>query len=287
MDKNYVFQHYLVAYLDLLGQHDSLRRMSDTPGNKSEEDVFFSIVKESLGKVLYMRKKFSEYFNGVNNSELDLSRFPPEHHESIKAASKNECAIYGLSDATVITVPLSTDYEWCKTMSGVQATFLGICALAIDTFAKGIVFRGGLDIGIASLLDKNEIYGSAFVRAYDLEHEFAEYPRIIIGSKLLQIIDDLCKNNPQSDFGNVAKKKAERCKKMIIQDTDGRQMLDFLGTETKNTFKKSISADHVSDGNDFVFGEYKKFHKMGNEKLASRYYRLLQYYLARKKIWDL
>jgi hypothetical protein len=173
-------------------------------------------------------------------------------------------------------------------MNSVELTIRAICGLAIGAFAAGMFFRAGLDVGIATHLEEtNEIYGSALAKAYHLETEIAEYPRFVVGDGMLDFIETVKNQSPERPFGRVAKFVASGCRRMIVQDTDGRQMLDFLGTEVKSTLEAISSAKLVSHGHHLVHDEYEKFRTSGQEKLASRYFRLLQYYLARKKVWGL
>jgi hypothetical protein len=323
-----VFQHYLVAYLDLLGLRDSLRKWpSEIPTTPAEKVAFCEIARNDLGKLLKMRKAFTDFFNGAKSRIPDLSPYPSEYHEIIRAARQVECNMYYLSDAIVITVPLDDESEYCKAINGVEFTFLAVCGLAVYAFEHGFPFRGGLDIGIANLIDVsgcpiitcdagvspaqaagttepenfkdilgqtiNEVFGSAFMRAYDLEDYCAEYPRFIIGNELFKYIEfvskqDPSKKDPQTiSLRSYAKQIAAGCRSMIVQDTDGRQMLDFLGTKVKELLGASLSCKSVEKALDFVQGEYRKFHNAGNEKLAPRYFRLLQYFLSRKKMWGL
>ncbi len=165
--------------------------------------------------------------------------------------------------------------------------FSAISGMAILAFGRGTAFRGGIDVGIAALLDGNEVYGPVLVRAYRLENEAAEYPRFVVGEELFNFLDDtVAKQEPKTKLGEVAIENALRCRGMIVQDTDGRKMIDFLGTVVKENLGTSEMCQFVRQGHDFVLGEYQRFQRIGNDKLASRYYRLLSYYLARMKIWD-
>lgn len=193
--------------------------------------------------------------------------------------------MYGLSDAIVISVPLGGNDEHCKATNGVKIALLAVCSLAVLAFGGKIAFRGGVEVGIAAMLDGGEVYGPALARAYSLESEMAEYPRIVVGNGLLHFLETVARQEPQTPFGHIARHNAANCRRMIVQDTDGRQMLDFLGRETRESPAASLMCDLVTKGHEFVRSEYEKFHKAGNDKLASRYFRLLQYYEARKKAW--
>jgi hypothetical protein len=62
-------------------------------------------------------------------------------------------------------------------------------------------------------------------------------------------------------------------------------MLDFMGEKSKETADKSIDAEVVKRAYDFVVSQYNKYAKEENEQLASRYFRLLKYITARKRLW--
>ena len=146
-----------------------------------------------------------------------------------------------------------------------------------------MLFRGGLDVGIGIKIKQDEVYGPALASAYQLESEAAEYPRIVIGLNLLEFLETVMNQDPKTTFGELAKHKAARCRRMIVQDTDGRQMLDFLGTEVRTVLGelgKPFPPEVVTKGHDFVESEYKRFQDSGQEKMASRYFRLLQYYVC-------
>ncbi len=175
--------------------------------------------------MIQTRGWFLDFFNGVKKFDLDLSNIPPEYHKTFKDSHEIEFSFYSLSDATVITVPLGGDDENCKAMNGVNITLLSICGLASMALAHKVVLRGGIDVGIATQIDDKEVYGSALVRAIDLESEVAEYPRFVVGNELLQFLEAVSKQNSKTILGKIAKVNADQCRNMIVQDTDGRQIL--------------------------------------------------------------
>ena len=227
MSNTLTFQNYVVAFLDLVGQREALRRLLRIPTTREEEQDFIELLRESLGKVLELRRDFASFFSGPQRRHLDLTDFPTEVREAVQAATQTEYTVSGLSDSIVIAAPLDGDVEHCKAMSGVKLAMLSVCYLAARTFAIGMVFRGGLDVGMGVKIEPDEVYGPALARAYQLESEVAEYPRFVVGDKLLEFVEVVKNQDPKTRLGELAKQKAACCGRMIVQDTDGRQMLDF------------------------------------------------------------
>ncbi len=286
MSNKLTFQYCLVAFLDLVGQRDALRKLLAIPTTPKEEQEFIETARQSLGKVLMLRKDFDGFFKAAAGGEVPgLDDLSSDGRKAILAPVQPECHVLGISDSVVITVPLGGNDEHCTAMYGVELTILSICGLALLEFSKGLIFRGGLDVGIATIIGAHEVYGAALSKAYQLETEVAEYPRFVVGNGLLDFIREVEDLVPKTPYGEVARCYAGSCKRMIVQDTDGRQMLDFLGTEGRVRLRESLPAELFSRGHDFVREKHEKFLASGQEKLASRYYRLLQYYLARKAVW--
>jgi hypothetical protein len=74
---------------------------------------------------------------------------------------------------------------------------------------------------------------------------------------------------------------------MIIRDADGRYMLDFLGPKIKEMVGNPIKREDVIAAHNFVESEYIKYTQQDNEKLMSRYFRLLHYFQHRRDVWEL
>ena len=276
------FQNYVVAFLDLVGQRDALQRMLRIPTTPAEKQEFIETARQSVGTVLAWRKDIAGFFDGAKRANLDLTNWPAEFHDAFRALMQTEYTMSGMSDSLVIAVPLGGNDEHWKAINGFLDTILAISQSAARSLAIGIVFRGGLDVGIATLIDGNEVYGPALARAYQLESEVAEYPRFVVGRELLEFLETVTNQDPKTKRGEMAKQVAAFCRSMIVPDTDGQQMLDFLGTAVWTAIGAPFPRELVTKGHDFVDGEYKRFQRAGDEKLASRYSRLLQYYLARK-----
>jgi hypothetical protein len=175
----------------------------------------------------------------------------------------------------------------CTAMNGVFSAFIATCGLGLLSLAAEIPLRGGLDVGIATKIDEHEIYGPGFERSYFIESQLAEYPRYVLGEELIRYLYWVESMTVSSRFGAVAKDIAKYCKAMIIRDSDGRYMLDFLGEKVKELSGEPINKEIVSKAYDFVKRQCGHFAKTNDHVLAARYYRLLQYFEHKLPTWGI
>jgi len=104
--KDLLFQHYLVVFVDILGQRRSLREIKELPTNDTEKDGFIKKIQATIGKVNVVRKAFRSVFDAAESHTPDTNLVPPEHREEFIASQKSEVYFYGFSDSIIIAVPL-------------------------------------------------------------------------------------------------------------------------------------------------------------------------------------
>lgn len=284
----FLFQHYLVVFLDILGQKEALRKIKDLPNSEAEQDYFLGLIKDSFGKVLRLRDHFNHLMQGFKNQIPDITLVPPEFREQFQLSTKApDVSFYSLSDAMVIAVPLINDNENCTAMNGVYEALMATSGIALMYLSIGVPIRAGIDVGIAAQIDKQEIYGPALERAYFLESHLAEYPRCLVGMELLSYLKYVEKQDATSTLGIIAKNMAQYCREMLVQDTDGRIMLDFLGKKVKESSKEAIDKEIVQRAWDYVNTQFENYFAQDNEIIKSRYFRLLRYFKSRKSIWGI
>jgi hypothetical protein len=288
MRDNFLFQHYLVVFFDHLGQRENLRKITGIPTTEAEKQKFIEITKESIGRVLNIRDTFKNYFESGRSYKPNVNLVPLEHREEFLASQRKANLIfYGISDAVLIAVPLMSNDENCSAVNAVHNVFVATCGIGLLSLSIGVPMRAGLDVGVATEIDDKEIYGPALESAFYLESKMAEYPRFLVGKELINYLLWLENQKSETRIGLVAKGAAKFCREMIIQDTDGRYMLDFLGNKIKEVSDGVIEKKLVADAFEFVISQHKKYSKEEDETLASRYYRLLRYFHSRKNIWGL
>ena len=282
-----LFQYYLVVFLDILGQRRMLREIKNLPTNEKEKGNFIRKLKETIGKVDKVRDAFQDFFEAANSYVPNTKLVPPEHRKEFIASQKSEAYFYGFSESIIIAVPLMSDDENCTAMNGVYSALVATSGIGLIALAATITLRAGLDVGVATQIEGKDIYGPALERAYFLESQLAEYPRFVVGNELINYLLWVENQQCKSRLGIVAKGMAKFCRQMIIQDTDGRFMLDFMGVRSKEMADNSIDTEVVKLARDFVVSQYKKYFDDENQKLASRYFRLLRYFNSRAKLWGL
>lgn len=288
MQDNFIFQHYLVVFFDHLGQRENLRKITGLPTNEIEKQKFIEIIKESIGRVLHIRDAFKNYFEAASSYTPNVNLVLPEHRDEFLASQKKAAvSFYGISDAMIIAVPLMGTDENCAAINGIYDAFVATCGIGLLSLSVHVPMRAGLDIGVATQIDDKEIYGPAIESAFYLESKLAEYPRFLVGKELINYLLWVENQKCNTQIGEVAKETAKYCRQMVFQDTDGRYMLDFLGEKFKEASKNVIDPKLIASAFDFVIEQYKKYLKDDNDKLASRYYRLLRYFRSRKSIWGI
>ena len=289
MGDNFLFQNYLVVFFDHLGQRDKLRKITGIPTDETEKQKFIEITKESVGRVLHIRELFKDYFESASSCEPNVTRVPIEYRDEFLASQKQaDLSFYGISDSVIIAVPLMSSDENCAAVNGVFAAFIAICGIGLLSLSMlHIAMRAGLDVGVATQLGDKEIYGPVLERAFYLESKLAEYPRFLVGKELINCLLWVENQKCNTRIGQVAKETAKFCREMIIQDTDGRYMLDFLGPKLKEASEGVIEPKLVASAFEFVISQHQKYVEEENETLASRYFRLLKYFQSRRNTWEL
>ena len=281
------FQNYLVVFSDQLGQREHLRKISGIPTTDSERGEFIEAMKSSIGRVLGMRDLFQKYFDSASSYIPNLNLVPPQYRSEFSAMQKTNISFYGLSDAIVIFVPLMDTADNRMPINGVYSAFIATSGIGLLSLSRQVPMRAGIDVGVAAQIDDKEIYGPVLEQAFYLESQLAEYPRFLVGEELINYLLWLQKRKIDTRMGQVTKHLAKFCMEMIIQDTDGRYMLDFLGEKIKESSDGSIRTEDVKSAQEYVKSEYDKYTKDNNEKMRARYYRLLRYFQSRKAVWGI
>jgi len=283
-ENNLFVQYYLVVFFDLLGQRAALREIQSIPSS-GEEKEFYKTIKKTFGRVDLVRRLFRGFFEKQSAGPINESLVPKDRLDEFKESLKVDVDLYFFSDCVAIGVPLAGDDEHCTAMNGIHSAFVASSGVLLALLGSKTAARAGMDVGIAAKLPESDIYGPALERAVFLESQLAEYPRLVMGEQVIRYLQTVKDQTPKSNAGKIAKQTATRCLKMIMRDTDGRYVLDFLGQQIKDDTKSSLQQT-VAKAFSFIQAELRRYESQGNERLASRYYRLVKYFESRLPIWS-
>jgi hypothetical protein len=275
---------YALAFIDILNQREKLSKITKLPENESERNDFIQKWKETFGVVQAYRDMFDSFFKSFTEEE---STFPPgismEDRNFMRRARKTEIKKQLFSDSMIYYTSLEERPDRFS-ITGIHTILSGCASTFFLTLSKGLVCRGGIEIGIAGEFFKGEVYGPALYQAYQLESEVAEYPRIVVGNSLLEFIGSEMATAGDDPDSSVRRGMAKKCREYLISDVDGVAILDFAGSATREIFPTLKEAIHPALA--FAKSEWNRFRKEGKTKLARRYYLLHNYLLSRKQsVW--
>lgn len=269
--------YHLVALLDVLGQRDKFRKL-DLPTNADEEAQVKETLTNTAGYVLRLRKLFKSQFetfkSGLTHAILVNEKLTPK--------------FVGFSDSFVISVPLRNDTGDLKPVVAAYSTMLASSIVMLSSLAWKHPLRGGIDVGLATEIGPDEIYGTALERAYTLESEKAKSPRILIGDSLWSYLQGALAEFEKGQINN-SKVLAALTKKLIAfvgTDTDGKRILDYLGAVSEIT-TDSEKEHMVLPAYNFVLAEHKRHIQEGNAKLTQRYADFRNYFESRLTLWGI
>jgi hypothetical protein len=288
------FQHYIVAYIDVLGQKAELAKLEKLldNGERTGEPVL-KAKRQTIDVVKKIRNDFLEF-----QKERMGSEFKNPWHRNLTAVQKDQFKKlkYGdikfryISDGIIIYAPLAMTQGEQRVLD-ILNIVSSTAFLILRSLAYNVAIRGAVELGWATKIDgwtKNkedtDIYGPILVRAHYLEKKVAGYPRVIIGERLIDYLK-LRSQLPNEEPGNPQEKLnkicEEHCRLLICEDTDGQFIVDFLGEYMQEIIKSPDVAPLAKLGYQFVEQEYIRHKQARNSKMAFRYEHLMNYYLER------
>jgi hypothetical protein len=276
--------NYCVSFLDLLGQRDVLRGQGLLPKFNSEDEKkeFYSVIRDSIGAILRLQQQAETILEGILEKRADSplrGQLSPDEQKEWDEMQMARVITQRWSDGLVSFVCLGDQEVKCP-MNGV----FGIFALAGSICLLGLAghrpVRGAIDIAWGVELRPGELYGPVVARAYELESEFSQYPRIVVSPQVIQFLD-AHRNNPEQDrFSQYNRSLAGVCRGMVLHDVDGLIILHYLGKEFQKSVSQALHSDLYSRARTFIGEQIEQHRRSGNSKLAFRYSHLALYFDA-------
>lgn len=251
---NIVYGNYAVAFIDILGQKEDFKELEGVELVSSDEDVKQKLIKlhkKTTGFVEKLRGAFTDFFKAATEETKPSNQIPVEKQKIYQEMRKTRLQFKYFSDCMQGFVCLRTDKYHSVAINGVHSLLLGCGGMLILSLAVGKVFRAGIDVGIGIEIEDDEVYGPALFRAFELESQIAQYPRIVIGDNLINYLKNLSDRvsqmpNQIPEDIEWSRRLADDCISMIKIDVDGYPFLDILG------------GTHLKSGRDAFGSEFDK-----------------------------
>ncbi len=263
---------YAVAFIDLLGQRAAM------PGRHLPEDEkdAVALVKKSVGRIVGTQKNFQKFFDAYTSDGGIYSHFPPEMQKQVPDMAPGELRWQRFSDGFVIYVPLGKGLVKSPVNSIFGLLMASGLHCMVGLAAKGPL-RIGIDVAWGVEYRPNEIYGAALAYSYHLESKVAQWPRVVVGEGLTDYLlhyKQAAQNDLSSQFRRVM---AQLCLSLITTDTDGNQILHYLGGEFQKASHNTFDERIVSDARAFVDSQIKHWRAVGDKRLEYRYMQVADY----------
>lgn len=276
--------YFVVAFVDLLGteaKNDEIKVQPEFPGAMLEREV---------AKVKAFQRDFYAIFEGAARTEKKLKSQRPENLKAaLEKLQGNGVKSYAFSDSLVFYASLNTQQDRLVPVSSCFSILTALVCAQLWSLARGVPFRGGVEIGRAAVFNGNQILGPALSDAVKLEKQ-AQFPRILIGNEFcnyLQLNSQLPLDPPESGANRAF---AEICISHICESDERSQLHepDEANECQTRVFSLDVHSDFVAEligeshqellnkARNFAEREIQRF-SGHDEKLACRYRHLLNY----------
>jgi len=281
------FGGYVVAVIDVLGQKEAIRALSQVPQKEAEQLGF---VKNKLRASLTVRnfvrdtvlRFLASYGATPRISEFHLLDF--YRQQVLERSKAHPIGTYLFSDTIVIHSPILNN--WNEPGAHGIYSILAACGSTMMTcMAAGVPIRGAVEVGWGLIWDHGELYGPAFLSAYELEQCAAQWPRIVVGPEITRALNEFSRLPGFTDREKIQAALAKLCQELICNDFDAKPIVDYLGTTMRGMVYDDKLRDLFVRGLSFAVGEHERFTRDGNSKLCDRYAKVRRYYEERKEFW--
>ena len=274
--------NYAVSFIDLLGQRNALAGQACVPHFTSDADriSFMLSVRSSVGAVasLYARAKtmMKAASDQIARSPL-RERLSSEQRIAWDAIFRAKLTEQRWSDGLMLFSSMAEPDNPCPPVTIFDLLTLSgsLCFLGL---ASRQPLRGGLEIAWGIELHPRELHGPAVVRAYELESEFAKYPRLVVGRHLVEYLRSSARSAGEDPLSQAYRGIAQRCLSILSEDEDGLIIVDYLSGAFRASVSNSNHDALYHAANLFISDQLTMHRASGNDELAERYARLQRYF---------
>lgn len=277
--------NYCVSFIDILGQRLQFQNEGLLPNYESSEDkeTFNNKVRNTIGRVHELQRASDAFIKAALGHKSPVrEKLPPAHKRLYDELNQVHLTQQRWSDGIVYFVSLREGDVKCP-MGGVYTVLLAAGTICFVFLAGKLPVRGSIDIAWGTELHKGELYGPAIAKAYELESEVAQYPRIVVGPRVVDYLVANIKNSASDIYSQHNRNLAKTCLDILALDFDGYHIIHYLGDGFREIITKDLHQELYQNSISFIHEQCKKWKTERNTKLALRYDHLLRYFVAHSK----
>lgn len=276
--------NYCVCFIDLLGQRDALKGQTLLPPFASDEErvSLHQLLRNSVGAIIRLQAQAQKLLDGILSANSDSplrAQLSPEDQVVWDEMQTTHVKMQRWSDGLMPFVCLGDSEIKCH-VNGIFSIFGLAGSLCLIGLATHHPIRGAIEVAWGVELHEQELSGAAVARAYELESEIAQYPRIVVGPEAVRFLQVHASNPHQDPYSRNDQQLAKMCLEMLVQDVDGHWLLHYLGEQFQWAVSHDTHPELHSAARAFILKQLVAHQSDQNTKLAFRYSHLLQYFDA-------
>jgi hypothetical protein len=278
-DEHATYGFYLVAFLDVLGQTEALRRLKSLPFTQEALPAAVDLLRTTVGRVRAVRDAFDNYLAIAREKDVINPAIPAEYRKRLEGIADRKFTQRGFSDCFVITAPLFGEGDPVRAIRDIFAVLHGIAGMCLVSMAQGKFLRGGVDVERGIEIYPGELYGPGLLCAYELEKNEAHYPRVLIGDGLINYLASLRGLDISDQWLAYGRTLAGEIERLICPaPDDGKRMVHMLSPAILELGEPmKVSAAQAFER---VKAERSRFRADESVRLEAYYGRLVQYFNA-------
>ena len=272
--------NYVVGFFDLLGHEEAMRRTpcvfhAGMESMDSFDQEFLPIVRG----LIELAEGFEKVLTTLSSNQPQLTelirhnpRFSPPPIRPVP-----------FSDGIVMYCPFNNELSGFPTHS--VSTIIAAAGIQqLYCLAKGIPWRGGVELCWGIEIFENHLTGKAVQEAVSLE-KAARFPRVMIGKNLVRFLRDTAADRSSNQRAvtdkNLNSNIAGHVLGQLSIGGDGTASIDYLSDEFLSGYPFASLAPLTSKAKEFASAQILHWKEEGNEKRVARYEELLEYLESR------
>lgn len=286
-----MWANYVILFVDVLGQQKRLGPWIELlpPITKDCGDDLSS----STSAVISWRQLFHDFARDLPRAEADAPDLTlwPANEEAIEQefirSRSQRISSQQFGDTMILYARLENSVGVLNLR---PLEMLLACAsfAALSGLAAGVPLRGAINVGCATELAPGDLYGPGLAHAYHLEAKHARWPRVVVGSNVQRMLNEVLAWEHCSITESYLKSVAQRCNRRIFLAEDEFPTVEMIGENVMDFYgAPSAFLEYSHDAYKWACKERDRIsadaslNSAERDKLLSRYDELIRYFSSR------